>query len=743
MKPIKFFLIAIIAATETLAPFGRASAFTSELEGLTLEALLNVPIKASSFTDEKPSESGALAHVITEETIKARGYSTLLDLLEDMPQIEIAHLAGTDTGNILTVQGINGNERIQIFIDGTRVTPVTGNFYALGRQFSLKNAKRVEIVLGPMSALYGADAFTGVINIVTKSGEDLENQNLSGSYGNYNTQNYSAVAGGKIRFLENAFFSVTADSYHSDGPSMPKYHSSDFSWYNSEYQTGRMKTFTGETTVPFRDFNADENAFFTHVRLSMNNFELGWVKMSESHSSSLGMKPEYSLYAEDAIVKTNYETLSGNHIYRSENEKWTFNTSLSSHFYELDPETKFINIYSNYDDAYKYARDKSSVIEEKANCKIGEESLFLFGLSYQDHLVLPRTADLSSAYNRDLSADSQGFVYPGSDIYDSSGTYLGISQDFYFNEYSNTGAYAQFNFKEYSAVQATLGIRYDRNSRYGDYLNPRAGLVFKPHKKTNFKLLYGEAFLAPSPDKTYQHYGSFYADTNTVTGLRSSYFYLPNTDLKPEKIRSFQLEASYKFTDTFWLSFNGYNSYVYDMIRTKRDKTITSFKGVPVSYIQTFVNTDDIGRIYGGTLRMDAITNLGKIDMVIYAAYTYSEGYSEGATFLSYSAKDSARAGVDATFGRWSISPRFIYQSRSYNRNLISGTKQSSDPFAIMNFYAKYNDIPIGDKELSIFLNIQNLTNARYSNPTRAPDEGFGASPQDPISIYGGLTLKF
>ena len=743
MKSIKFFIIATIVAISVSAPFEKASAYTAELGGLTLEDLLDIPIKASSFTDEKPSESAALAHVITEETIRARGYTSLIDLLEDVPQIEIAHLAGTDTNNILTVQGINGNERIQIFIDGIRVTPVTGNFYALGRQFSLRNAKRVEIVMGPMSALYGSDAFTGVINIVTKTGKDLEKQNLSGSYGNYNTQNYSAVGGGKIQFLDNAAISITADSYHSDGPSMPKDHSSDFSWYNDEYQSGRMKTFTGETTVPFRSFNADENSLFTHVRLNMNNFELAWIKMTESHSSSLGMKPEYSLYVNDAIVKTNYETLSAKHVFSSENERWKFNTSISAHSYELDPETKFINVYSNYDDAYKYARDKSSIIEEKASCKIGEESLILFGLSYEDHLVLPRTADLATAYNRDLSADSQNFVYPGSYIYDSSGTYLGISQDFYFNEYSNTGAYTQFNFREYSSVQASLSIRYDRNSRYGDSLNPKAGLVFKPHKKTNFKLLYGEAFLAPSPDKTYQHYGSFYADTTTVTGLRSSYFYLPNTDLKPEKIRSFQLEASYKFTDTLWLSFNGYNSYIYDLIRTKRDKTITSFKGVPVAYVQTFVNTDDVSRIYGGTLRMDAITKLGKIDMVTYAAYTHSKGYSEGATFLSYSAKDSARAGVDATFGKWSISPRFIYQSRSYNRNLLSKIKQSSDPFAIVNLYAKRGNIPIGNNNLSVFLNIQNLTNASYSNPTRAPDEGFGASPQDPRSVYAGMTLEF
>lgn len=725
-----------------------------ELEALTLEDLLNVPIEASTLASERPSDSPATAHVITEETIRARGYATLLDLLEDIPQIEIQHSASVDTRNTITSQGINSNERLQIFIDGVRVTPVTGNFYALGRQFSLRNAKQVEIILGPMSALYGADAFTGVINIVTKTGREMEGGGLSGSYGSYDTRDYSVVVGKRLDsfpftktpFLGNSGIAITAHGSDSAGAFMPGYYPGEFSWYNSQFQSGRMRNSprnNSETIVPFRGFSAGGDSRFIHARLNMDHFEIGWIRMSESHSSSLGIRPEFTLYVEDAVFRTNYETVYGNYVFSSEDEKWVFNTMITKQSYEIDPRTKFIDSFSGYEAAYKYARDKSSVIDEKVTCKIGEKSLLLFGLSYQDNMVLPRTGDLSRPYDTEKSADSQAFVYPGSDI-TVNGKYLGIPQDFYFNEYTNTGAYAQLQFREYFALQATLGLRYDRNSRYGDSFNPRTGIVFKPGEKMDFKVLYGEAFLAPSPAKTYYHYGSFFADPATATGLRSDFFHLPNTDLKPEKIRSVQGGANYRFTDSLWTSVNAYQSYVYDEIFDGGSTANDFFKGTPVALTGHFINSQKLGRIYGWSARLDSITRVGQLKIDTYAAYAYSRGYSEQAQFLPYSAASSVRAGMVISRGRWSVSSRLIFQTESYSLQPdFQNNRQKSAPFAVVNLYARYRGAESGRAALFFFLDVRNLSDARYYNPAQPPLEGFGANPQEPISVSGGLTLDF
>ncbi len=709
-----------------------------DLTALTLEDLLNVPIQASSLTGSKPSDSAAVAQVITEETIRARGYATLLDLLEDIPQIEIAHRAESGPGNVISVQGLNGNERFQIMMDGVRITPVTGNLYAFGRQFSLANAERVEIILGPVSALYGADAFSGVVNIVTKSGAGT-GKSVSASHGNYNTQSYAAAAGADIG---GAAFSVTADNYHSDGPSMPKYYKSDFSWYNDQYKSnGWMNLFGSSVPVSLRGYSADEDALFLHARLNLGNFEAGWIRLTESHSSSLGVKPDTSLYSSDAVWETHDDTLYGRHRWQSEDENWGLETLLNRHVYELDPRTKLINQYSNYQDAYKYAHDLSTMIEERITYKIGEKDLMLLGLSYQENNSLPRTEDLSKPFNTNVPADSQGFIYPGSGGGASTTVPNGIPQDFYYMEYSNIGGYAQLQLNQEGDLQTTLGARFDSNSLYGDSINPRAGLVWKPGEKINAKLLYGEAFLAPSPDKTYQHYGSFWADPTTASGLHSSFMQIPNPDLKPERIRSAQTEWTYRFTDRVWTTFSAYHSWIENL---QQSVTIGAgmFKGVPVDDIGIWTNRGS-ARTYGGTLRLDTRTVFGRYVVGSYAAYSYSGGDIDG-DFLPYSARNSVKAGLDISRGRWSVSPRLIYQSRSYNKTRdAQGNLQSSAPFAVANLHAGYGGLKSGPFVLSAFLDVQNLFNARYYNPARADDAGFGASPQEPIRVSGGVTAKF
>lgn len=707
-----------------------------DLAALTLEDLLNVPIEAAGVAGGKTLDSAALAQVVGEEAIKSRGYSTLLDLLEDIPQIEISHSAETGPGNIITVQGLNGNERFQILIDGVRVTPITGNLYALGRQFSLRNAKRVEIILGPVSALYGADAFSGVVNIVTKTGAEMNGAGAGAAYGSYNTREGAAAAGGGSSMASAA---ATAQVYHSDRASLPGYYKNAFSWYNNQYRAGQMLGDDLSTVVngiPVRRYNSDEDASFLHGRLNLNRFELGWFEMAESHSSSLGVKPQFTLYNADTVFKTRYRTVYGRHIYSPESEDWELSSVVSHHFYEVDPRTKFLNNYSGYASAYKYGMDESSSLAEKLTFKLGERGLLALGLDYQEHSTLPRTEDLPTPYNRDLSPASQGFIYPGSAIIAST---MAIAQDFYFLRYSNVGTYGQLQIRTAGGAQFTFGTRYDHNSLYGDSLNPRAGIVLKPAEKLNLKLLYGEAFLSPSPDKTYQHYGSFVPDG--AGDIKSWFFHLPNPGLKPEKNRSAQAEGTWQFSNKAWLTMNVYRSYIsnlHQMIVTGPG----TFKGKTVNTVETWANRGH-ANVAGGTLRLDTLSTLGRARFNSYAAYTYSDGEIDG-DFLPYSASGSVKAGVDVGCGKWKVSPRLIYQSRSYNQQKnAAGARQSSPPFAIVNFSAKFSEITAGTYRLSSYLDIHNLTNARYYNPGRGGSAGFGAVPQDPISASAGVTLEF
>jgi outer membrane receptor for ferrienterochelin and colicin len=131
------------------------------------------------------------------------------------------------------------------------------------------------------------------------------------------------------------------------------------------------------------------------------------------------------------------------------------------------------------------------------------------GFTFEDINALPKTGDLPFKYDPDVPADLQGYYYIGTNVVDGAGNDLTIAQDFYQIRYQNYGGYLQFQGQPTDVLRIVAGGRVDYNTRYGLSINPRAGIVAKPIDKLNIKLLYGRAYLAPSPYNAYQHYGSF------------------------------------------------------------------------------------------------------------------------------------------------------------------------------------------------------------------------------------------
>ncbi|HAE37248.1 MAG TPA: hypothetical protein DCG57_01265 [Candidatus Riflebacteria bacterium] len=473
----------------------------------------------------------------------------------------------------------------------------------------------------------------------------------------------------------------------------------------------------------------------------MENLEIGVMRITESHSSSTGVRPEYTLYYKDAIFKTHYNTVYARHIHKAANSRWQLQSQISHHFYELDPQSRFFNNFSGYQPAYKYARDKSTAIEERFSYELRDDRLLMVGLTWQEHSSLPRTADLAWPFDPDRSACSQGYIYSGSDL--SIAEPQGIPQEFYKIRYTNLGGYAQLHLNRDSDTQYIFGARYDNNSLYGSSFNPRVGIVHKPHKKTNIKLMYGTAFLAPPPDKTYAHFGAFAADPGVPGDIKSYYMNIANPDLKPEKISSLQSEFTYSFTDSLRATVSAYDSLICDMQRGGIILGAGTFKGKPVDTIAHWSNLGE-GRAYGGSLRLDAVKNYHNYTLNYYGAFTYSNGDIAGEP-LPYSAKHSVKAGLTFKNRRFTASPRLIYQGRSYNQlKDAQGSRLSSDPFAVANLYLQYRCYGRKNLTRAIFINITNMTDLRYYHPGFAEGGvGFSAAPQSPRLISGGMTFEF
>ena len=409
--------------------------------------------------------------------------------------------------------------------------------------------------------------------------------------------------------------SVAFDAQASENPKLPDFYKTEFAWYNNEYQRGQALISTHDastTTVPVRPYDARSAASFLDARLTLGNFEAGLIKLRESHSSSMGVKPELTIYGKDSRFTTENRTLYGRHSYTAPDESWKLTTLVSHYNYEIDPETRFVNSFSGYTDAYKYAAAQTSSLQQVLAFEPVAGLPALAGFSFQDNSVLPYTSDLDHKFDSTLSPGSQGFVYSGSTI----------PVDFYSLRYSNAGAFLRLQTRDIGAVTLSAGLRYDYSTSYGETWNPRAGLVWKPgeDERTVVKFLYGEAYLAPSPFYTHKHFGSFVSSPTAPTGYYSHFFHIPNPDLRPEKIRSVEGDLMHSFGHGLRLSLNPYYTKVRDLIQDMITGPGT-FHGVEVAAIEQARNQGTM-ETYGATLRADAVLRGGRWSFEPWGAYT-------------------------------------------------------------------------------------------------------------------------
>jgi outer membrane receptor for ferrienterochelin and colicins len=131
-----------------------------------------------SKTSESLREAPATVVVVTGDEIERRGYSDLEQLLHDLPGFDVSRVNGDIYASIFQ-RGYFApmNDRLLFLIDGVEQNELSQGSVYLSRQYPLTNIDRVEVIYGPASTMYGANAYTGVISIVTKDPEAVIGEN--------------------------------------------------------------------------------------------------------------------------------------------------------------------------------------------------------------------------------------------------------------------------------------------------------------------------------------------------------------------------------------------------------------------------------------------------------------------------------------------------------------------------------------------------------------------------------------
>lgn len=139
---------------------------------LDLEQLQQIKVNSASKTSQNLNFTPARMIIITKEQIEQRGYKSLDELLNDLPAIQILNHADSGIMNQIGIRGIMGNHYFKILQDGIEINQTDGEVMSASMQYPLFGIERVEILYGAASVVYGADAMSGVINLINSSKEN-------------------------------------------------------------------------------------------------------------------------------------------------------------------------------------------------------------------------------------------------------------------------------------------------------------------------------------------------------------------------------------------------------------------------------------------------------------------------------------------------------------------------------------------------------------------------------------------
>ncbi len=217
-RPHPFIGILVILFSAFMSAMSWANEKTPDITELSVEDLMEVTIETVSKFEQRVIEAPASVSIVTSEEIKKYGYRNLADLLRGVRGFFVNY---DRAYHYLGIRGFSRggdyNTRFLLLIDGHRINETIYDTATIGNELPLDIdlIDRVEVIRGPGSSLYGANAFFGIINIITRKGGDLKGFEASGEAGSFYTYKGRLSYGNK--FEKGLEVLVSGSLYDSQG----------------------------------------------------------------------------------------------------------------------------------------------------------------------------------------------------------------------------------------------------------------------------------------------------------------------------------------------------------------------------------------------------------------------------------------------------------------------------------------------------------------------------------------------
>lgn len=494
----------------------------AQLLAMSLEDLGKIKVSTPSGTPATLQKAAAVTTVITSTDIKAMGTNDLMVVLETVPGLHVGMTEQADLRKPM-IRGITSsfNPQTVVLVNGIPLTSnFTGNRSHLLGSMPLKAVKRIEVIRGPGSALYGADAYAGVINIITKTPADLLR----------NSDTPVALAG------------VSAASFDTQG-----------AWIQT------ASAYNGLHAGVSIEYEKTDGHRETIDHDAQTNFDAVF-----GTSASLAPGPTNNGLKETLLRME----LSGNQWrFRSGYQHRTDIETGAGVAFALDPKGRYSGYRFNADYSHFFeAFDQALAIESRVSflrtTQIVEETLWLyppeaFGGAFPDgfsgnpgYREDQARYDLSGTYKHiDNHLLRMGVGIYWGDMYEvmlsrnfmtlpngrpgpRPGGMVDVSDtaESYLPEAQRSSHYllAQDEWQITPELHLTTGVRFDDYSDFGTTTNPRLALVWDTTSALTTKFLVGRAFRSPS-------YAELYTNSSVQIG---------NPDLGPETIDTWEIAFS-------------------------------------------------------------------------------------------------------------------------------------------------------------------------------------------------------
>jgi outer membrane receptor for ferrienterochelin and colicins len=464
---------------------------------------------AATKVSQKITDVPATVTVIQENDIKKYGYETLSEALRMVTGL---YVTNDRSYEYLAVRGyyMPGDylSRILMMINGNVVNdPIYGSA-KIGRELGIPidAIKRIEIIKGPGSALYGSNALLAVINIVTKDGYDIDGGEISTNIGSYGYYEGQFSYGKKLKNDLDFMISYSQMTEHGQDLYYTEFDSPDTN--NGVFKDGDKENAKGLVTkFLYKDITL-QAGLNTRDKKIPNGAWGTTFNDNRTHMDDNG----------------NFIELRYNHNF--DNKK-----AIISRFYKWN--YKFTGDYAYNQDA------EDIILQDNHNADwYGSELQFDWKLSSIHRII--------------LGADYQyNFLKMYSDEVNNNNSTISTTM-YIKKETQKWATYAQDILSLSKKFSFILGLRYDNYSEGYDVLNPRIGGIYTPWNKGKIKLLHGTAFHAPSL------YESDYNDGGNTT--------IPNYDLKPEKLKTSEIVFEQMFPKNFDMNCSLYHTNIRNRI---------------------------------------------------------------------------------------------------------------------------------------------------------------------------------